>query len=154
MSTILSCIGRTERNWNTAIQLQSTYQFHPEACDKLCLSLVSDSGEIKIPLLQQGERWQCGSLCRGREGCAPAVCTGRQGKGPWHPASQEGAQPHGVQLGCSQIKGPSVLSLPKTVHRRLESSGRQRAEWHRGEPSRLGGSPLSWAALVGSSGWI
>lgn len=77
MSTVLSCIGRTELNWNTVIQLQSTYQFHPEACDKMCLSLVSDSGEIKILLLQQGERLQCGSLCRGREGCVLAVCTGR-----------------------------------------------------------------------------
>lgn len=69
VSIALSCIGRMELNGNAAIQLQNTHQFHPEACDKLCLSLVvTESREIKIPLLQKGERLWCCSLWQGKGG--------------------------------------------------------------------------------------
>lgn len=59
-----------------------------------------------------------------------------------HPASQDGGQPHGVKLCCSQIKGPFVLSLTRTVHTCLDSTRRKRQSGHRGEPSRV--SVLSW----------
>lgn len=143
MSTILSCIGRTELNWNTVIQLQSTYQFHPEACDKLCLSLVSDSGEIKIPPLQQGEGCSAAGCAGGGRAARrlSAQAGGEQGKVPWHPTAQEHGQPHGVKLGCSQIKGCCCLCQRLFTNARRAPEGKGQSG-HRGQPCRL--SALSW----------
>lgn len=141
MSTILSCVGRAELNWNTVIQLQSTYQFHPEACDKLCSSLVSDSGEIKIPPLQQGAGCSaagCAGREGGREGCPPAVCTGTR------TLQQQGGQPHGGELAV--VTSGVCLAVFDTVHKCLESTRRRGAEWPPWRALRAGGSRRSWAA--------
>lgn len=106
VSIALSCIGRMELNGNAVIQLQNTHQFHPEAWDKLCLSLVvTESREIKIPLPQKGERLWCCSLWQGtgglhswlaaQEGCA-------LGKVLLCPRRRGGGQPHGVNRCRSQ----------------------------------------------------
>lgn len=136
VSITLSCVGRIELNGSPVIQLQNTHQFHPEDCDKLCSSLVvTESWEIKIPLLQKGEwLWSC-SRWRGpgglRWGCLQGQAVCRESSSCTLAVGRVVSPALWITAVVSQTKGPFLQSLTKTVCKCLESPRRKRAgvEW-------------------------